>query len=66
MFDFYFSLVLNSLNPVSRREGCDRDVTVTFEDICSILAVDVDVDHDLVIVVDVELMIFKLKFVSFG
>ena len=35
---------------------------MTFEDICSILAVDVD----LVIVVDVELMIFKLKFVSFG
>ena len=39
---------------------------MTFEDICSILAVDVDVDHDLVIVVDVGLMIFKLKFVSFG
>ena len=39
---------------------------MTFEDICSILAVDVDVDHDLVFVVDVELMIFKLKFVSFG
>ena len=37
-------------------------VTVTFEDICSIF----DVDVDLVVVVDVELMIFKLKFVSFG
>ena len=37
---------------------------MTFEDICSIL--DVDVDADLVVVVDVELMIFKLKFVSFG
>ena len=37
-------------------------VTVTFEDICSIL----DVDVDLVVVVDVEIMIFKLKFVSFG
>ena len=37
---------------------------MTFEDMCSIFHVDVDVD--LVVVVDVELMIFKLKFVSFG
>ena len=35
---------------------------MTFEDICLIF----DVDVDLVVVVDVELMIFKLKFVSFG
>ena len=26
MFDFYLSLILDSLNPVSRREGCDRDL----------------------------------------
>ena len=38
------------------------DVTVTFEDICSKL----DTDVDLVIVVDVEVTRFKLKFVSFG
>ena len=35
---------------------------MTFEDICSIF----DVDVDLVVVVDVEIVIFKLKFVSFG
>ena len=34
---------------------------MTFEDICSTL--DVDVDVDLVVVFDVEVVIFKLKFV---